>query len=382
MHIEMKSIYILFLVFLCGRKCASSSGKGEKLFSSIEDLNFSLNGNLIRAGEASVKRDILSIMFSENVLKHMETDFLVRLYDSEMKGHVILPGRKREIESVLSEKSLDLLYYAYENRYEHSLSLIIGTISSQNFKKIISYIKYLDFKFYDHLEVCRFKMENGIDDGLESDEEFKIIEESLWCEEDRPFISLEIFKSLSNEFRLPAFIRYTVNMPISDEQVYSRFIKKFVLNRLELGEIFALYEMEMMDIFHMHDKEAVIETHLKNVILFQGNESMAIWTRELFNQGHDKALKLIIDRKFSYESPFSNAWWFQDLFWLFNYAKDNGFPKDFYSKVLSLAEPSAVRRYVSKAGSTIPDTKPNLQEFQANDEDNEDIQTIDFRGVN
>ena len=192
---------------------------------------------------------------------------------------------------------------------------------------------------------------------------------SDWKKEDRPNISLEVFKSLSVEYRLPAYIRYITNIPVSNDQVVSRFIKENVLNHLDLTKIFVLYEIEMMDVLHSHDTEAVIESHLKTKIFSESNENMADLAFKLFDEGYDKALKLVIDRKFSY----NNIYFFKDLFWLLNYAKENYFPEEFNQKVLSFDKSSVVRKYVDKSRNQIIASEPNLNEIEFIEYDTEEL---------
>lgn len=390
----MKVALVLFLTFLCGWNCALLNEKGTEISSSSKnDLTKAIMENMLKEEELLLsdgKKDILSVIFDENVLKHSGTEFLIRLFDTEMRGIEILPGRKREIETALREKIrqvkgfeeiLSLLSYAYTNQFKHALFLIVDTVNEQTFNNLMNYLKYLDFTFYEHLKAVKSNLEK--DTESDSDDEYDKIDDSIWKEEDRPIISIEVFKELTNEYRLPAYIRYITNLPVSNDQVNSKFIKENVLSQFDLGIICVLYELEMMDNLHTHDTEAVIESHLKKSIFYDSNENMANLAWQLHNEGYDKALKLLLDQKFSYKSPISNAWWFQDLSWLFNYGKEHYFADGFYQKVLSLAKPSAVRRYVSKVGNNI--TEPSKILDIINDinnlDDDEEAQIIEFRNI-
>jgi hypothetical protein len=386
-----KGMWIVLLIFLtilsCLRSASITDNIKEKISSSDEDLTDSMMKNLLKEEElllSDEKKDILSILFDQNVLKHTETDFLIRLYDAEMHGLQILRGRKREIENVLMEKIrqiqdleeiLNFLSYAYTNRCENSLLLIIESVSEPKFDIIMKNLKYLDFSFYEHLKSCKSNLKKDPD----SDSEYDIVESPVWKEEDRPFISFKVFKNLTKDYRLPAYIRYVTNMPFNNDQVNSQFIKDNVLNRFELRIIFDLYELEIMDIFHSHDSEAVIESYLKTKIFNESNENMADITGQLFVEELDQSLKLVIDRKFSYKSAISilNQFPFQDLYWLFNYAEANNFMEGFYQKVLSLAKPSVVRLYLSKAARiSSPAIKPISDKIYDSYEDIEIIDVI------
>ena len=355
----MKKVTVLVLTFLSCFSCAPIDEIISELPSLNEDLTTAVKENILKEEElpsSDSKRNIFSIIFGENVLIHADTDFLIRLFNTEMQGKEILPGRKKEIETVLSEKIekiedfeaiLSVLSYVYINQYKHALNLIIESLADDKFKTVMNYIKYLDFDFYEHLKSCKSKLKKS--SNSDSDSEYEIVDYSDWKKEDRPNISLEVFKSLSVEYRLPAYIRYITNIPVSNDQVVSRFIKDKVLSNLDLAKIFVLYEIEMMDILHSHDIEAVIESHLKTKMFSESNENMADLAFKLFNEGHEKALKLVIDQKFSYSWQISNIFQFKDLFWLLNYSKDKKFPEVFHQKVLSLASPSVVRKYVVKS---------------------------------
>jgi len=107
-----------------------------------------------------------------------------------------------------------------------------------------------------------------------------------------------------------------------------------------------------MDGLHLHDTKGVIENYLKRVLLFETNNEMAKLAHQMHINSYFNALKIIIDEKFSYESPLKNPFWFQDLFSLFKYASENYFPGAFQLKVMQLAKPCAIRHYVSKMGLT------------------------------
>ena len=239
-------------------------------------------------------------------------------------------------------------------------------VADDELNNYLNYMKYVDFNSYEHFKSCESKLDKYLDSDSES--EYDIID-SVWKEEDRPDISIEVFKSLSVENRLPAYIRYITNIPVSNNQVVSRFIKENVLNHLDLTKIFVLYEIEMMDVLHSHDTEAVIESHLKTKIFSESNENMADLAFKLFDEGYDKALKLVIDRKFSY----NNIYFFKDLFWLLNYAKENYFPEEFNQKVLSFDKSSVVRKYVDKSRNQIIASEPNLNEIEFIEYDTEEL---------
>ena len=373
----MKKALVLILTFLSYIQCALIDRSRSEIPSLKEDLTTVLKENILKEKElpsSDNKKNIISNIFDQNVLKHVDRDLLIRLFDTEMQGKEILPGRKREIEKVLREKIekiedfeeiLSLLSSVYINQYKHALNLIIESLADDKFKTVMNYIKYLDFDFYEHLKSCKSKLKKS--SNSDSDSEYEIVDYSDWKKEDRPNISLEVFKSLSVEYRLPAYIRYITNIPVSNDQVVSRFIKDKVLSNLDLAKIFVLYEIEMMDVLHSHDTEAVIESHLKTKIFSESNENMADLAFKLFDEGYDKALKLVIDRKFSYKLPITIPVWFQDLFWLLNYSKENNFTDEFREKVLSLARPSVVRKYVAKSRNQIIAPEPNLNEIEFNE---------------
>jgi transcriptional regulator CtsR len=387
----MRIVLVTFLTILsCLRSASITDNITEVISSSNEDLTQSMMKNVLEEEElllSDEKKDILSILFDENVLKHTETDFLIRLYDAEMQGKQILRGRKREIGNVLREKIrqiqdleeiLNFLSYAYTNRCENALLLIIESADESKFDIIMKNLKYLDFSFYEHLKSCKSNMKKGPD----SDSDYYFVESPVWKEEERPFIPFEVFKNLTKEYRLPAYIRYITNMPFSNDQVNSQFIRDNVLNRFELSIIFDLYELEMMDTFHSHDTKAVIESYLKTKIFNSSNENMADIAAQLFAEELDQSLKLVIDQKFCYKSAILNQFRFQDLYWLFNYAEANCFMEGFYHKVLSLAKPAVVRRYLSKAArKSSPAIKPISDKLYDSDED-EDVEVIEVKVMN
>ena len=380
----MKAILILLLTLFSSIYCASIPRVKTEISGSFEDserLRTHIVENLLQEEDkllsSDSERDILSIIFRENVLVHAETDFLIRLYDVEMRCNEILPGRKRDILNALINKIqtsdfdsiTKALFYAYTNNFEYAMTMIIKTISD-NFESILKYIVDSENFSEDFIEYVQcFKAK------LSLDTDYVLINYADLIEAPRPFISMYDFKHIKAENRLPAAIRHITDISVSDDQVTSSFIKKNVIDRFDLETILILHEIEMMDNLHIHDTEGVIENHLNCKIYFERNDNMAKLALQMYVQGYFAALKLIIDKKFSFKSPFSSPLWFQDLIWLFNYAAENNFPEEFYPKVLSLAKPSAVRRYVSKSGiqqvSNI--SAIEINDINFNDEDLENI---------
>lgn len=72
---------------------------------------------------------------------------------------------------------------------------------------------------------------------------------------------------------------------------------------------------------------------------------MADMALQMFVEEYWNAFKFIVDSKFSFVSPFSIAIGLQDLSFLFSHAKTHFFPEAFWSKVIDLAEPAAVRHF-------------------------------------
>lgn len=340
------------------------------------------------------ERDILSVLFRENVLVLSDTDFLIRLYETEMRGKTILPGRKREIENALRKKierdhleaiAIDLAY-AHSNGFEHAFILIIETISDR-FGIFLDYISGLDGfseNCIQDLKIYRARFTKPEEDedtdrfSEDSDADYVFVTDSDLAVTKRPRILVSDFMDLSSNSRLPAVIRYITEIDFRDKEVTSSFIRNNVIDRFDLSTVLTLYQVEMMDNYHTHDTEGVIEKHLKHKSFVEGNEIMARLALQMFVEGHDTALKLIIDEKFSYMSPFTHPLWFKDLLWLFTFASENHFPEYFFTKVLSIAKPSVVRRYVSRIGIENISAVPTFEEISDVDFEDEDIKVVNF----
>lgn len=383
----MKFAFFLLLNFLGSLHGASIIEEGESdAWNSIEIdslVSAAIKHNLAQEYDLTTsdrERDILSVIFRENVLVLSDTDFLIRLYETEMRGNQVLPGRKREIESALRRKMrtdnlqeiTTALVYAHTNGFEHAFNLIIETISYR-LNGVLDYIKELDQFSEDFIRDLNIYGAKFIKNS-----EYVLVTDSDLTVMTRPHISIEDFMDLNADARLPAVIRFVTEINVSDDEVTSFFIKNYVLNRFDLSTILILYQIEMMDAYHTHDTEGVIEKHLKHKVFVESNENMAKLALQMFVEGYDSALKLIIDEKFSFMSPFASPLWFKDLLWLFNFASENYFPEEFYAKVISLAKPCVVRRYVSRLGIEHIASLSKMKIMGDINFEDEDIKVVNF----
>ena len=309
------------------------------------------------------EQDILSRLFDERVLELTETDFLIRLSETEMRGFSILSDRKEDILRALTtqirgktlEEVIDALVYAFNRKYLLAFEFMIKMIPSLD--EIIEASKLRDGISSEFIEELEFHQ--SLDEYVQvSNEELEIDPSE--------------FEHLPPQDRLPAVIKKLVGAPTDDDSnVDSKFLTDFFIGKFNLRTNFIIYEIEMMDKHHVHDRKGVIESYLKGKMFMETNGNMAQMALEMFSIGCFSSLKFIIDKKFSFESPFSKPLWFQDLSFLMDYASSNQFPKDFFSKVIDLANPSVMRRYADKVQFGIDKLEFSLKDSQSDDESTE-----------
>ena len=280
-------------------------------------------------------------MFSESVLEKMETDFLIRLSEAELRGFTILPERREEIKRALTtkirkksiEEAVAALIYAFEGKYTTAFEFIVNMFPSIGMLIEVSKRLGASEAFIEELEFQKTLKTDYIN---VSNAEFDI--------------DLREFEHLAPEQRFPAVIEKLVGVSAKDSIIDSKFLKDYFIGKFDLRTTLIVYEIEMMDRLHQHDSKGLIERSLKWQCFVNSNEVMAQMAIEMYAKGCFSALKFIIDNKFSYCSPFSNPIWFQDLSYLFKYANAMHVSKDFYDKVLALASPTAIRKYTEKIG--------------------------------
>lgn len=346
---------------------------------------------------------ILSVMFNENSLKYFETDFLVRLYEAEMrKTDSVLPGRKREIKNALISKiqessdaeTAHALFYAFSEKFFLVFDLMIRTFSD----RIPEIIDLLEFSQKPHLKELAQVLQmakarlNG-DDSFESsegsdDSSFEMIKHSSAVEEIYKTVKLVSAVNFTPQKRLPAVLRIHLNDPnLQDSEVDSKFLKRNIFSgtgAVDLNLALALYEVEMMDILHAHDRRGVIEKQLKKLLRRKSNEPMIRLALEMYENGFWNALKLIIDVKFSRQPWLKNPIFLYDLAALFKRAEELEFPQGFYEKILELASPDAVRRYMTRTGSSEPESVADYEEVDdvdgvsEEDQDVNDLETLEY----
>lgn len=276
---------------------------------------------------------------------HSET--LVRFYEGALEGKEQLrQALMSHVQLKSNEAVISVLSYCYLNQYRQAFLAVVEAAHCR-LPEIITLIE--DLGSYTEEFVSDVK---SFCSKLGDDSDYVFVEPSDWTFTSRPFLSIDDFMNLEPHRRLPAAVRQILEIPVMDCQVTSSFITNNVLNRFDLRTILVLYEIEMMDILHLHDTKGVIESYLKRAILFENNIEMAKLAHQMYINFCFHALKIIVDEKFSYESPLKNPFWFQDLYSLFKFATDNFIPGDFQNKVMQLAKPSAIRHYVAKTGLT------------------------------
>lgn len=346
---------------------------------------------------------ILSVMFNENSLKYFEADFLVRLYEAEMRRtDSVLPGRKREIKNALISKiqessdaeTAHALFYAFSEKFFLVFDLMIRTFSD----RIPEIIDLLEFSQKPHLKELAQVLQmakarlNG-DDSFESsegsdDSSFEMIKHSSAVEEIYKTVKLVSAVNFTPQKRLPAVLRIHLNDPnLQDSEVDSKFLKRIIFSgtgAVDLNLALALYEVEMMDILHAHDRRGVIEKQLKKLLRRKSNEPMIRLALEMYENRFWNALKLIIDVKFSRQPWLKNPIFLYDLAALFKRAEELEFPQGFYEKILELASPDAVRRYMTRTGSSEPESIADYEEVDdvdgvsEEDQDDNDLETLEY----
>ena len=340
---------ILFLVLLVSASGSSSLNK-RKFDKSPESVDMSLD-NLNGIG-SSISRILVSEADTEikniDVCDKFDTEVLIRFYEGALEGKDQLKEvLMTHIKTKSDEEIIDALFHTYLNLYTQSYLAIIESIQSR-LQQVVGILEGSDdFPVEFIQDLKQFCTQFGNDD------DYVFINHFDANISRRPFLDISEFIHLDPHLRLPAAVRKVLDIPVADHQVTSKFIKNNVLsNNFDLWTILVIYEIEMMDGLHLHDTKGVIENYLKRVLLFETNNEMAKLAHQMHINSYFNALKIIIDEKFSYESPLKNPFWFQDLFSLFKYASENYFPGAFQLKVMQLAKPCAIRHYVSKMGLT------------------------------
>lgn len=276
---------------------------------------------------------------------NFHTETLIRFYEGAKDG-------KEQLRQVLmsnvqekgNEEVISALSYCHLNQYRQAFLAIIEVVF-RRFPEIITTIEDLGCyseEFIHDLKCFCTK--------LGDDSDYVFVEPSDWTFTTRPYLSIDDYMHLDPHCRLPAAVRQILEIPVRDSQVTSSFITNNVLKRFDLRTILVLYEIEMMDMMHLHDADGVMESHLKRVIIFESNTEMAKLAHQMYINACFNSLKLIVDEKFSYESPLKHPFWFQDLFSLFKFAGEHFFPGNFQETVMRLAKPSAIRHYNKKIG--------------------------------
>lgn len=350
---NMQKIISIFIVALLVYFRGASSSMNKRI-SNNSPISVSMTGNMSSDSLNGLAFSPLKSPFYRDESKitggvhYFNSETLIRLYEGATEGREQLKEVLMEqIKSKSNDEIVEALYYSYINGYPQAYLAIIESIQVR-LKDVVEVFESVDIYPKEFLEdLKRFCTEFG------TDEDYIFIENFDIDATRRPFLDINEFMHLEAHLRLPAAIRKILELPVADNDVTSNFIANNVLaNRFDLWTILVLYEIEMMDVLHLHDTKGVIERYLKRVILFEKNEEMAKLAHQMYINSYFHALKMIIDEKFSYESPLKNPFWFQDLYFLFQYAKDNYFSASFNLKVIELSKPCAIRYYVSKVGLT------------------------------
>lgn len=163
----------------------------------------------------------------------------------------------------------------------------------------------------------------------------------------RPVLAKTDFDFLDEKLRFPTAIRHIWNYDPApaNHVINSKFIRNQIINGYDLNTLMTLYELEMMNPTHSYDKDRALENYLVQAVRTENNEDMANLAIEMWAMENWAALKLIIDVKFSHESPFDAPILFKDLKYLMYQALRKHVPSDFCEKVLELASPRARDRY-------------------------------------
>lgn len=345
-------IFFTLLVSVGGSSSCCSSINGslssDSSSNNMSSENFSTMSCLSRGSLYSGNVDIKSNNNDSNDKINTESEVLIRFYERALEGKAQLKDVLMvHMKSNSDEKIISALYYTYRERYMQAYLAIIESIKSR-LQLVIDVIEESDSYPEEFIEdLKRFCTE------FDSDDDYVFITHSDANTMRRPFLEVSEFMHLDPHLRFPAAVRKILDIPVADSQIDSSFIRNNILaNNFDLWTILVLHEIEMMDGFHLHDSKGVIESHLKWVISFETNEEMAKIAHQMYINSYFEAVKFIIDKKFSYDSPLKDPFWFQDLYSLFKYAHENHFPADFQLKVMKLARSCAMRHYVSKMGFT------------------------------
>ena len=110
--------------------------KASSLFGNYQQMHPSSAESIAHSNPQS-ELDILDIISNAVDPKHLDTQSLIRLFDSDMNSQVILSGQSVEIQQVLMDKILDMnqdsltkaLVYAHENNYNLALCAIVFNLS-------------------------------------------------------------------------------------------------------------------------------------------------------------------------------------------------------------------------------------------------------------
>lgn len=352
----------------------------------------------------SPDRCIISFMFNENTLRHTETDFLVRLCEAEIrKPGSVLPGRNREIKNALIRKIEGLsdaevaeaLLYAFSNDFFSVLNVLLRSVSNR-LPGIIDSLNCSENlkceEFLEVLQMVRTRLNGDCAVGSSessdgsSDDGFELINQSDMVVEIYETVKSILSENLPANRLLPAVLRIYLNNPdLQDSQVKSKFLKHNILNgTCDIRVALALYEVEMRDYLHTHDRRGIIERRLKESINKAPKDSMVLLALEMYENQFWNALKLIIDVKFSGKPWLKNPILFFDIAHLFKRAEELGYqvPEGFYGKVLELASPEAARRYIKSMDAAIEpefiETIPDYVEEDDAEGDESGLDTIEF----
>lgn len=314
-HKNMQKIISIFFLALLVFSSGASSSINKRL-SNNSPVSVSMTGNMSSNSLNGLADSPSKIPFSRDESKinggvhYFNSETLIRLYEGATEGREHLKEVLMEqIKSKSNDEIVEALYYSYINGYQQAYLAIIESIQNR-LKDAVETFEGDDIYPKEFLEdLKRFCTEFG------TDEDYIFIENFDINATKRPFLDINEFMHLEAHLRLPAAVRKITELSVADNEITSKFITNNVLaNHFDLWTILVLYEIEMMDVLHLHDTKGVIERYLKRVILFEKNEEMAKLAHQMYINSYFHALKIIIDEKFSYESPLKNPFWFQDLY--------------------------------------------------------------------
>ena len=313
--------------------------------------------------ESPKQRDIIGLLFDESVLVQMDNEFIIRLSEAELRGHEILSGRREDVKGALRtqitnmepEGVINSLAYAYKEEYMNAFEFIINLLPSLN--EVLAVAE-------------RVKAPDGLIEELEKCK--RLADEYIHVSRDESSIEPTEFDHLDFKERLPAALRKLLG-DAAGADIDSKFLKANLIGKFDLETTFIIYEIEMMDKFHHHDRAGAIESYLKYRMYKSSNESMAEMAFEMFKKDCWSSLKLIVDTKFGYSFPFNHPIWFQNLNYLFTFARSHAFPSEFYAKVVEVANSAAVRNHSEKFGPVVIPSDKFDSETGAKEEDYEII---------